>query len=98
MEGWGTMSDSLDDRIRDRAFLIWEAEGRPYGRNREHWLRAAAEIAAEESRGDRAAAPSDTTALPSEAVRPGGRRTGDGLAGREGRAVRGSSSSGATEA
>ncbi|MCR6631637.1 MAG: DUF2934 domain-containing protein [Magnetospirillum sp.] len=32
------------DRIRRRAFEIWEAEGRPEGRHREHWLQAEREI------------------------------------------------------
>jgi hypothetical protein len=33
--------------IRERAFAIWEAEGRPEGRNVAHWLRAEAEIKAD---------------------------------------------------
>ena len=33
--------------IRERAYHIWEAEGRPHGRDREHWERANREIAAE---------------------------------------------------
>jgi hypothetical protein len=31
------------ERIRERAYQIWEIEGRPDGRDREHWLRAEAE-------------------------------------------------------
>ena len=31
-------------RIRRRAYEIWEAEGRPEGRERIHWLRAEAEF------------------------------------------------------
>ena len=30
--------------IRQRAYEIWEAEGRPEGRERIHWLRAEAEF------------------------------------------------------
>ena len=30
--------------IRDRAFALWEEEGRPEGKNVDHWLRAEAEI------------------------------------------------------
>ena len=37
-----------EHRIRERAYAIWEQEGRPDGKDREHWLRAEAEIAAEE--------------------------------------------------
>ena len=35
-------------RIRERAYTIWAQEGRLDGKDREHWLRAEAEIAAEE--------------------------------------------------
>jgi hypothetical protein len=33
-----------EQAIRERAYAIWEEEGRPDGRDREHWLRAEAEI------------------------------------------------------
>lgn len=33
-----------EDRIRRRAYEIWEQEGRPPGCEAEHWQRAAAEI------------------------------------------------------
>ncbi len=29
--------------VRERAYFIWEREGRPDGRAQEHWFRAAAE-------------------------------------------------------
>jgi len=38
--------DSLEQRIRDRAYHIWEEEGRPHGREREHWQRARSEVMA----------------------------------------------------
>jgi Protein of unknown function (DUF2934) len=31
-------------RIERRAYELWEAEGRPQGRELEHWLRAEAEL------------------------------------------------------
>jgi Protein of unknown function (DUF2934) len=31
--------------IRERAYAIWEQEGRPEGREWDHWLRAASELA-----------------------------------------------------
>jgi hypothetical protein len=31
---------SADDKIRERAYLIWVDEGRPEGRDVDHWLRA----------------------------------------------------------
>jgi hypothetical protein len=39
-----TNSD-LKERIRRRAYILWEQEGRPEGRADEHWLRAEAEVA-----------------------------------------------------
>jgi hypothetical protein len=33
-----------EQRVRDRAYAIWIAEGRPDGRDIEHWLRARGEI------------------------------------------------------
>lgn len=38
---------SLMERVRERAHRLWEEEGRPEGREAEHWHRAEAEIAAE---------------------------------------------------
>jgi hypothetical protein len=32
------------EKIRRRAYAIWEGEGRPHGRDRIHWLRAEAEV------------------------------------------------------
>jgi len=40
------------NRIKDietRSYFIWEHEGRPQGRDWEHWLRAEAEVIAEET-------------------------------------------------
>ena len=34
-----------NDAVRERAYRIWEAEGRPYGRDLAHWLQAEREIA-----------------------------------------------------
>lgn len=38
--------DHMDDmdRIRQRAHEIWEAEGRPEGRDRDHWQQAEQEL------------------------------------------------------
>ena len=36
---------NLHDRIKQRAYLLWEQEGRPEGRADEHWSRAEAEVA-----------------------------------------------------
>ena len=48
--------ENIEDRIRRRAYEIWEQEGRPDGREVDHWLRAAREIADEEGRGEGMAA------------------------------------------
>jgi hypothetical protein len=32
--------DSIEKRIRDRAYYLWEEEGRPHGRDQDHWERA----------------------------------------------------------
>jgi hypothetical protein len=37
-----------EQRIRERAYQIWERAGRPEGKATEHWLQAEAEISAEE--------------------------------------------------
>ncbi|ALG71421.1 hypothetical protein VY88_01290 [Azospirillum thiophilum] len=34
------MSLDIEQRIRDRAYAIWQAEGCPDGRNTDHWLQA----------------------------------------------------------
>ena len=36
-----------DHEIRIRSYLLWEAEGRPQGRDMEFWFRAQAELEAE---------------------------------------------------
>ena len=37
--------DVIEHRVRERAYYIWEDEGRIHGRADAHWLRAEAEIA-----------------------------------------------------
>ena len=45
------MTAEEEQQIRERAYSIWEREGRPHGRDLDHQLRAEAEIAAERARG-----------------------------------------------
>jgi hypothetical protein len=40
-----------DHRIRERAYHLWESEGRPHGRDLEYWERARELIGMEESAG-----------------------------------------------
>ena len=39
--------NELMQRVRERAFAIWQREGEPFGREVEHWLMAEAELAGE---------------------------------------------------
>ena len=43
--------------VRERAYALWESEGRPAGREVEHWLRAEAELAPAAPRRRSAAGP-----------------------------------------
>jgi hypothetical protein len=52
----------MDERIRQRAYEIWEREGRPEGREAEHWRMAAEELSAP-------SAPGDTQDVPAARVR-----------------------------
>ncbi|HBK06740.1 MAG TPA: hypothetical protein DDZ81_12860 [Acetobacteraceae bacterium] len=40
-----------EHRIRDRAYLMWEADGKPHGRDIEYWERARELVGMEESVG-----------------------------------------------
>lgn len=41
-----TNPKDLNDRIRQRAYELWEREGRPHGRDSEHWKMAENELGA----------------------------------------------------
>lgn len=43
------MTTPDEDSIRRRAYAIWEREGRPHGRDRDHWLQAQWELTGEEA-------------------------------------------------
>ena len=45
------MPDARDkeQRVRERAYRIWEEEGRPIGKDKEHWERARKEIEEEDA-------------------------------------------------
>ena len=57
--------------IRDRAHAIWEREGRPSGRDRDHWLQAAWELAGEQARAAAASALKSPAAKPRGKTRKG---------------------------
>ena len=37
--------DDMHERIQQRAYELWESEGRPAGREHAHWLQAESEVA-----------------------------------------------------
>jgi hypothetical protein len=92
------MDENVERRIRDRAYRIWEEEGRPADRDVEHWLRAAQEVAAEEGsdaaaatasagtggtdEADAAAKPKKARAPRSAAAKPTGAKAAAGTAGK----------------
>jgi hypothetical protein len=42
-----SIATELEHRIRERAYHIWEASGRPWGRDQEFWQRACEQIASD---------------------------------------------------
>ena len=45
------MRSDREERIKERAYAIWLAEGRVHGKHHDHWHQAEREIAAEEGAG-----------------------------------------------
>jgi hypothetical protein len=43
------MSESREQAVRERAYALWEQDGRPEGRSVAHWSQAEAEIAVEQA-------------------------------------------------
>ena len=43
------MSESREQAVRERAYALWEQDGRPDGRSVAHWSQAEMEIAVEQS-------------------------------------------------
>jgi hypothetical protein len=59
-----------DDAIRERAYHIWEREGRPHGRDFEHWVRAQVELMAESSNNSGRKAAAAGASAAAKATRP----------------------------
>ncbi len=51
------MDDDLTQAIRERAFRIWQEEGRPDGQHLRHWAEASAQVAEDRARLVRPAGP-----------------------------------------
>ena len=47
----------IEVQIRERAYALWEQEGRPEGREWDHWVRAASEVVSPTSEPAMEAAP-----------------------------------------
>lgn len=47
------MPDDREQSIRQRAYAIWEQQGRPAGHSLDHWLRAEVEITSDDALGIR---------------------------------------------
>ncbi len=79
------MDHEFEERLRHRAYAIWEAEGRPHGRDCAHWEQAQQELT-----GDLAIAPvklpveeGESAAVPAKPARArGGARKSAGSSGR----------------
>lgn len=75
------MADNEDDWIRKRAYSLWEEEGRPSGKDAEHWERAKKEFAAFGSAPPKRASArqtpstSKTTSSGSPVTKPAAKRT-----------------------
>ena len=63
------MADDREARIRERAYDLWVSEGRPDGRDVDHWLRAEQEI-------DGQATPAPASKVATELERPDAVRKG----------------------
>jgi hypothetical protein len=46
------VNEELQGKIRDRAYRLWEADGRPEGTEHEHWLEAERQVMDEEGMGE----------------------------------------------
>lgn len=67
------MSEQRDDKVRERAYEIWESEGRPEAQSEAHWTRACREIDAEAGTGDGSGQPPSTPGEGIDAIGEDGR-------------------------
>ena len=67
-------SGSTEHAIRERAYYLWEQDGRPHGRDIEYWGRAAAEAEARPKRPKAAAAAAKPVPTKTAAVKATGRK------------------------
>lgn len=72
------MGGDTEAAIRERAYLIWEAEGRPEGRADDHWYMAMQEMFALAPVGIDAMPSLATEAAPARAKAPSAKKAGNG--------------------
>lgn len=60
---------SREQIVRDTAYAIWEAEGKPQGRDREHWQQAEAHVAASLDKGGAKPTPPAKGKVPASAAK-----------------------------
>jgi hypothetical protein len=65
-----------DEQIRRRAYEIWEREGRPEGRESEHWRMAVDELAAERAHTDTQEVPATRVRGPAQLEQPAAQPSG----------------------
>ena len=44
----GEANGTMEDRVRERAYALWEKDGRPDGRSDEYWQQAQSEVDTED--------------------------------------------------
>jgi hypothetical protein len=64
------MEQTLEQRIRQRAYEIWDAVGRPEGASHLHWLAAEREVLAASSFGTSTARPKATASKTGHRAKP----------------------------
>lgn len=46
----GEANGTMEDRVRERAYALWEKDGRPDGRSDEYWQQAQSEVDTEDAK------------------------------------------------
>jgi hypothetical protein len=62
------MTTSLEQQVRERAFHLWEQDGRPHGRADHHWLMAERDIRTAVAQPEAKTAPARKAASPKPAT------------------------------
>ncbi len=74
------MENDRQQDIKERAYAIWEAEGRPHGRAEAHWQQAQEDLAAGDGIGADDGAQPPTRATEPKPTKRAGRKSGSEIA------------------